>query len=82
MDASTAIATHLNSILFQAAPELLGHDEVQQLLDKTAERSPKLIENLVPNKLSLATVTRVLQNLLRDGVSIRDACGDNPRGVK
>ncbi len=72
VDASTAIATHLNSILFQAAPELLGHDEVQQLLDKTAERSPKLIENLVPNKLSLATVTRVLQNLLRDGVSIRD----------
>ena len=45
---------------------------MQQLLDKTAERSPKLIENLVPNKLSLATVTRVLQNLLRDGVSIRD----------
>ena len=72
VDASTAIATHLNSILFQAAPELLGHDEVQQLLDKTAERSPKLIENLVPNKLSLATVTRVLQNLLRDGVPIRD----------
>ena len=72
VDPPTAIATHLNSILFQAAPELLGHDEVQQLLDKTAERSPKLIENLVPNKLSLATVTRVLQNLLRDGVSIRD----------
>ena len=72
VDAPTAIATHLNSILYQAAPELLGHDEVQQLLDKTAERSPKLIENLVPNKLSLATVTRVLQNLLRDGVSIRD----------
>jgi flagellar biosynthesis protein FlhA len=72
VDAPTAIATHLNSILSQAAPELLGHDEVQQLLDKTAERSPKLIENLVPNKLSLASVTRVLQNLLRDGVPIRD----------
>ena len=72
VDAPTAIATHLNSILYQAAPELLGHDEVQQLLDKTAERSPKLIENLVPNKLSLAAVTRVLQNLLRDGVPIRD----------
>jgi flagellar biosynthesis protein FlhA len=72
VDAPTAIATHLNSILYQAAPELLGHDEAQQLLDKTAERSPKLIENLVPNKLSLATVTRVLQNLLRDGVSVRD----------
>jgi flagellar biosynthesis protein FlhA len=72
VDAPTAIATHLNSILYQAAPELLGHDEVQQLLDKTAERSPKLIENLVPNKLSLASVTRVLQNLVRDGVPIRD----------
>ena len=72
VDAPTAIATHLNSILYQAAPELLGHDEVQQLLDKTSERSPKLIENLVPNKLSLASVTRVLQNLLRDGVPIRD----------
>jgi flagellar biosynthesis protein FlhA len=72
VDAPTAIATHLNSILYQAAPELLGHDEAQQLLDKTAERSPKLIENLVPNKLSLASVTRVLQNLLRDGVPIRD----------
>ncbi|CAI8378752.1 MAG: Flagellar biosynthesis protein FlhA [Gammaproteobacteria bacterium] len=72
VDAPTAIATHLNSILYQAAPELLGHDEAQQLLDKTAERSPKLIENLVPNKLSLASLTRVLQNLLRDGVPIRD----------
>ena len=45
---------------------------MQQLLDKTAEHSPKLIENLVPNKLSLATVTLILQNLLRDGVSVRD----------
>jgi len=72
VDAPTAIATHLNSLLYQAAHELLGHDEVQQLLDKTAERSPKLIENLVPGKLSLATITRILQNLLRDGVPIRD----------
>lgn len=72
VDAPTAIATHLNSLLYGSAPELLGHDEVQQLLDKTAERSPKLIENLVPSKLSLATITRILQNLLRDGVPIRD----------
>ena len=72
VDAPTAIATHLNSLLYQAAPELLGHDEVQQLLDKTAERSPKLIENLVPSKLSLASITRILQNLLKDGVPIRD----------
>jgi flagellar biosynthesis protein FlhA len=72
VDAPTAIATHLNSLLYQAAPELLGHDEVQQLLDKTAERSPKLVENLVPSKVSLASITRILQNLLKDGVPIRD----------
>lgn len=72
VDAPTAIATHLNSLLYQAAPELLGHDEVQQLLDKTAERSPKLVENLVPSKISLASITRILQNLLKDGVPIRD----------
>ena len=72
VDAPTAIATHLNSLLYNAAPELLGHDEVQQLLDKTAERSPKLVENLTPSKLPLATITRILQNLLRDGVPIRD----------
>jgi flagellar biosynthesis protein FlhA len=62
----------LNSLLYGTASELLGHDEVQQILDKTAERSPKLVENLVPGKLSLAVITRTLQNLLRDGVPIRD----------
>ena len=72
VDPPTAIATHLNSLLHSTASELLGHDEVQQILDKTAERSPKLVENLVPAKLSLATITRILQNLLRDGVPIRD----------
>jgi flagellar biosynthesis protein FlhA len=72
VDPPTAIATHLNSLLYGAASELLGHDEVQQILDKTAERSPKLVENLVPGKLSLAVITRTLQNLLRDGVPIRD----------
>ncbi len=72
VDPSTAIATHLNSLLYETASELLGHDEVQQILDKTADRSPKLVENLVPGKLSLAVITRTLQNLLRDGVPIRD----------
>ena len=72
VDPSTAIATHLNSLLYGTAAELLGHDEVQQILDKTTERSPKLVENLVPGKLSLAVITRTLQNLLRDGVPIRD----------
>jgi flagellar biosynthesis protein FlhA len=51
---------------------LLSHDEVQQLLDKLAAKSPKLVEDLVPGKLSLGVVTRTLQNLLNESVSIRD----------
>ncbi len=72
VDSSTAIATHLNKILRDNAAELLSHDETQQLLDKLSQKSPKLVEDLVPGKLSLGIVTRVLQNLLGEGVSIRD----------
>ena len=72
VDAATALATHLNKVLRESASELLSHDETQQLLDKLAARSPKLVEELVPAKLSLGVVTKVLQSLLDDGVSIRD----------
>ena len=72
VDASTAIATHLNKVLRDNASDLLSHDEVQQLLDKLTVKSPKLVEDLVPNKLSLGVLTRTLQNLLNDSVSIRD----------
>jgi flagellar biosynthesis protein FlhA len=72
VDAATAMATHLNKVLREGAAELLSHDETQQLLDKLAGRFPKLVEELVPAKLSLGVVTRVLQNLLDEGVSIRD----------
>ncbi|NBO15360.1 MAG: flagellar biosynthesis protein FlhA [Betaproteobacteria bacterium] len=72
VDASTAMATHLNKVLRENASDLLSHDEVQQLLDKLATKSPKLVEELVPGKLSLGAVTKVLQNLLIEGVSIRD----------
>jgi flagellar biosynthesis protein FlhA len=72
VDPATAIATHMNSILKNNADQLLGHSETQQLLDLVTERSPKLIEDLVPNKLTVATVTQVLKNLLLEGVSIRD----------
>ncbi len=72
VDAATAMATHLNKVLREGAAELLSHDETQQLLDKLASRFPKLVEELVPAKLSLGVVTRVLQNLLDEGVSIRD----------
>ena len=72
VDASTAVATHLNKVLRDNASDLLSHDEVQQLLDKLASKSPKLVEDLVPGKLSLGVVTRTLQNLLNESVSIRD----------
>jgi flagellar biosynthesis protein FlhA len=72
VDASTAVATHLNKVLRDNASDLLSHDEVQQLLDKLTVKSPKLVEDLVPNKLSLGILTRTLQNLLSDSVSIRD----------
>ncbi len=72
VDPSTAIATHMNKVLRDNSAELLSHDETQKLLDKLATRSPKLVEELVPGKLSLGVVTRTLQNLLTEGVPIRD----------
>jgi len=72
VDAGTVIATHLNHIILTHAAELLGRQETQQLLDHIAKDAPKLIEDLVPKLLPLATVQRVLQNLLEEGVSIRD----------
>lgn len=72
VDAATAIATHLNKVLRENAADLLSHDEVQQLLDKLAVKSPKLVEDLIPGKLSLGVMTRTLQSLLNDAVSIRD----------
>ena len=72
VDASTVIATHLNQVINMHASELLGRDEVQQLLDLIAKESPKLIEELVPKQLTLSVVQKVLQNLLVEGVNIRD----------
>jgi flagellar biosynthesis protein FlhA len=72
VDAATAIATHLNKVLRDSASELLSRDETQQLLDKLASKFPKLVEDVVPAKLSLGVVTKVLQTLLEEGVSIRD----------
>ncbi len=72
VDASTVIATHLSHLLQQHAHELLGYEEVQQLLDILAKSSPKLVEDLVPNTLPLGTVLKVLQNLLAEGIPIRD----------
>ncbi|WP_178861150.1 flagellar biosynthesis protein FlhA [Thiomicrorhabdus cannonii] len=72
VDASTVVATHISQIIQDYAYELLGHDETQLLLDKLKQTSPKLVNELVPEKLSLATVVKVLQNLLLEKVSIRD----------
>lgn len=72
VDATTVVATHLNQILHDNAHELLGHEEVQQLLENLAKKSPKLVEDLVPNLLPLSVVVKVMQNLLSEGVSVRD----------
>jgi len=72
VDASTVVATHLSHILQNHADELLGHEEVQQLLDKLSKSAPKLVEDLVPKQLSLATILKVLQSLLQEHISIRD----------
>jgi len=72
VDASTVVATHLNQILNDNAQELLGHEEVQQLLDNLAKSSPKLVEELVPNLLPLSVVVKVMQNLLSEGVAVCD----------
>lgn len=72
VDGSTVVATHLSHLLHTHAHELLGHEEVQHLLNMLAEQSPKLVEDLVPKMLPLGTVVKVLQNLLTEGVPIRD----------
>jgi len=72
VDASTVVATHLSEILHIHAHELIGHEEVQQLLDVLAKTAPKLVEDLVPNRLSIGVVLRVLQNLLEERIPVRD----------
>ena len=72
VDASTVIATHLNQIMQEHAAELLGHDEVQKLLEILAASAPKLAEQLVPDSISISVLLKVLQNLLREKVPIRD----------
>ncbi|MDX1252221.1 MAG: flagellar biosynthesis protein FlhA [Gammaproteobacteria bacterium] len=72
VDAGTVVATHLSQILQSHAHELLGREEVQQLLNNLAKAAPKLVEDLVPNTLSLGGVLKVLQNLLEEHISIRD----------
>lgn len=72
VDSDTVIATHLSQLLQTHANELLGHEEVQTLLDKLAEVAPKLVENLVPDTLNLGIIVKVLQSLLAEGIPVRD----------
>jgi flagellar biosynthesis protein FlhA len=72
VDSATVVATHLSQLLTTNAYQLLGHEEVQQLLDMLEKTNPKLVEGLVPDILSLSTMVKVLQTLLYEGVPIRD----------
>jgi flagellar biosynthesis protein FlhA len=72
VDPSTVIATHLSFIVQSHAHEILGHEEVQQLLNALAKTAPKLVEDLVPKVIPLSTVVRVLQGLLAERVPIRN----------
>jgi flagellar biosynthesis protein FlhA len=72
VDPATVVATHLSTLLKRHAHELLGHDDARKLLDRLAESSPQLVEELVPKTMPLATVVRVLRNLLEEDVPIRD----------
>jgi len=72
VDASTVVATHLNQILQSHAHELIGHEEAQKWLDQLEKISPKLAEELVPTTITVSILLKVLQNLLKEEVPIRD----------
>lgn len=72
VDASTVVATHLNQLILDHAAELLGRQETQALLDHIGRDQPKMVEDLIPKQLSLGALQRVLQNLLEEGINIRD----------
>jgi flagellar biosynthesis protein FlhA len=72
VDPNTVVATHLSQLLQTHAHELLGHEEVQHLLGQLGKGAPKLVEDLVPKLLPMSVVVKVLQNLLAEGIPIRD----------
>jgi flagellar biosynthesis protein FlhA len=72
VDSSTVLATHLSQLLTNNASQLIGHEEVQNLLEMLGRSAPKLVENFVPDQLQLGVVVKVLQNLLNEAVPIRD----------
>ncbi len=72
VDPGTVIATHMSKLLMQHAGSLLGHQEAQSLLDTLSKSAPRLVEDLVPKMLPLPTVVKVLQNLLDEGIPVKD----------
>ncbi|MGL5429473.1 MAG: flagellar biosynthesis protein FlhA [Vibrio sp.] len=72
VDSSTVLATHLSQLLTNNAAQLIGYEEVQNLLEMLSRSAPKLVENFVPDQLSLGVVVKVLQNLLHEAIPIRD----------
>lgn len=73
VDTSTVIATHLSQILQDHAHQLLGHQEAQKILDILAKGAPKLVDDLVPDKIPLSTIVKIFQNLLEEHVPLRDS---------
>ncbi len=72
VDSTTVVATHISEIIKRYSHELVGRQELQQLLDNVAVTAPKVVEELIPNLLNLGTVLRVIKGLLKEGVSVRD----------
>nr|WP_086941099.1 flagellar biosynthesis protein FlhA [Thaumasiovibrio occultus] len=72
VDSATVLATHLSQVLTNQASMLLGHEEVQNLMEMLGRSAPKLVENFIPDQLPLGVVVKVLQNLLREAIPIRD----------
>ncbi|ORT49360.1 flagellar biosynthesis protein FlhA [Vibrio sp. qd031] len=72
VDSATVLATHLSQLLTNNASQLIGYEEVQNLLDLLGQSAPKLVEGFVPDQLSLSTVVKVLQNLLNEAIPVRD----------
>ena len=72
MDHATVIATHISELVRRYAHELLGRQETQTLLDNLSRQYPKVVEELIPNMLSLGDVQKILQNLLRERIPVRD----------
>jgi flagellar biosynthesis protein FlhA len=72
VDLSTVIATHLTEVVRSHISDLLGRQELQTLLDGVKQNAPKVVEDLIPTVLPVGVVLKVLKNLLREGVSVRD----------